>query len=206
VELVVVGPVRQRRIDTRSRTSTIRRRVAGAALALAGVAAAIGAGATTDPASAYQPDAELWSAIDGIRLGMPPDLRASHFAYYDDGPDGLPGPDGTPDGRGAFRFYWGSWDVGAAYVYRSEGQLRGGMVYGDILRSWAGSGYEAGPYGYPEGREHDASSNDVQRGCKAGDRSQSFHRDLSATRYRFSTACWSPTTGRTSWFPSDHVR
>jgi hypothetical protein len=169
-----------------------RVRLAGAALAMATAGVAV----TASAASAYVPASDLVSAVRTERTAIfndPSPLYQNNFRLLDGNPDGISGPDGTPDGLGAFQFYRG--DAGGGAIYSHRNRVEGlvvGAVYGAILDSWRASGWENGRYGYPVKREHPVSPNDVKRGCQTGDRAQTFDKDNFVW-----TACWNPWSGVT---------
>jgi hypothetical protein len=155
------------------------------------------AGSVAGTASAYVPSDDLVQAIERRNLAIgDADYRLwrANFSQPLVGPDGIPGPDGTPDGRGAFQFYTGVDGLeGAIYVSRSGSH----GVYGDILASWAAAGYENG-YGYPSSEELDAGDAEIRAGCKAGDRAQWFWTYVYGGNLQSPfLACWD---GETKWF------
>jgi hypothetical protein len=157
------------------------------------------AGGIARTAHAYVPAGDLISAINFKNFV----LKTNNFALWDwafsnelAGPDGIAGPDGTPDGFGAFLFYTGSGGApGAIYAFRDNGVVEAWAIYGGILASWSANGHETGP-GYPTSDEFTAGSNELNWGCQSGDRAQWF--------WNFGTnqpwlACYHWPTGVTSW-------
>ena len=152
---------------------------------IAGGSAAGALAASAGPAAAYVPDARLVEGVEQTYLELfwgDRDMWRSTFQTASPDPDGIPGPDGTPDGRGAFQWFHGPSGSGAVYShFGNGGAVISGIVYGDILASWSAHGWENG-FGYPEGAEHDATASDIANGCRPGDRAQTFVRSITDVR------------------------
>jgi hypothetical protein len=156
------------------------------------------AAALAGRAYAYVPSGALISQINFKNFVIKTNdfaLWSSAFANQLVGPDGISGPDGTPDGFGAFSFYTGSGGTGAIYAFTSGGSTQAYGVYGAILSSWASLGYETGR-GYPTSDEFTAGSNELSWGCQSGDRAQWF---WSFSRNEPWLACFHWANGVTSW-------
>jgi len=175
------------------KTSARRALVGGLATVLALVA--ISGVVSVRPAEAYVPAADLAGAV---RARIPATFPAG---LQDIGPDGIPGPDGTPDGLGAFQYlrvpvnpgsYWPTFrSVGvyghrvtpyvaamfAQYLpYEWHGEtVRAREVGSEVLDSWARAGWENG-YGYPLINARPAFGAETSKGCQTGDQVQYFMR------------------------------
>jgi hypothetical protein len=189
------------RTSPRRRTRPAVARLAATALAATGLATAL----FVPAADAYRPEGDLEKAVTDTRSALPLEMQVANFAVQiGDGPDWLQGPDGTPDGKGAFAFYHGNVDIGAIYANRTLTGIDSYAVYGDILASWAANGYENSSFGYPAGMEHDAR--DFDQGCRSGDRAQRFQKEFEfGFLRRQSWACWNAASG-VSWFSTEITR
>jgi hypothetical protein len=189
------------RTSPRRRTRPAVAGLAATALAATGLATAL----FVPAADAYRPAGDLEGAVTGTRRDLSLELQIANFAVQiGDGPDGLQGPDGTPDGKGAFAFYHGNAGIGAIYANRTLTGIDTGAVYGDILASWAANGYENSSFGYPAGSEHPAGTFD--QGCRNGDRAQRFQKEFEfGYLRRQSWACWNAASG-VSWFSTAITR
>jgi hypothetical protein len=160
---------------------------------------ALTAASTTSKAFAYVPDEVFIESIEHENEK----LRANNFELWndnfsqpDDGPDGLPGADGTGDGLGAFVFYTGvNGERGAIYGSNNGTYIASYGLYGAILASWSAAGYENG-YGYPTSEEVDAGANELRWGCQPNDRAQWFWSYRESSPY---LACFHWDDGVTSW-------
>ena len=149
----------------------------------------------TGNAFAYVPEPhrlqQITVRLDDIRANNP-ELWRANFSNPEPGPDGIDGPDGTPDGRGAFQFFHGeNGEPGA--IYASPGGSH--AVYGAILASWAAAGYEEG-FGFPGSPEQDAGPASLEDGCRPGDRIQWFRRYAD---YAAFIACYNWERNFTTW-------
>jgi hypothetical protein len=159
----------------------------------------LSAGPLVEPAAAYVPAQDL---IDAIRAKNAA-LRAQnwdnwvlHYASELWGPDGIRGPDGTPDGRGAFAFYIGNTGIrGAIYAMRYGAGIDVYSVQPPILDSWGAAGYELG-YGYPIRDRFPATAFDQRLGCPSYAQTQWF---LDPRTERSYTACVDDN-GVVRWF------
>jgi hypothetical protein len=160
---------------------------------------ALTAAATTSKAFAYVPDDVFIESIahenETLRANNP-ELWNNNFSQPEDGPDGIPGADGTGDSLGAFVFYTGvNGDRGAIYASNNGNFIESYGLYGAIFASWAAAGYENG-HGYPTSEELTAGANEVRWGCQSNDRAQWFWSYQVNSPY---LACFHWDDGVTSW-------
>jgi hypothetical protein len=194
---------------------TSRRRALLGGLATFLALVAISGVVSVRSASAYVPDADLAGAVrQEIPAWYPANLQ-------DIGPDGIPGPDGTPDGLGAFQYFQvpdnqigrPTYETKGVYAYRVTPYVAAMLaqylpyewkgetvlareVRAAILGSWAQAGWENG-FGYPLNDARGATDADISRGCRYGDDAQYFMRITGAQAVHL--MCRDYKTGAISW-------
>jgi hypothetical protein len=171
----------------RLRSTPRVRTVAALVVGLASISAVV----SVRSAEAYVPSQDLSAAINSVLQGN--SNLAIQSQFYD-GPDGIPGPDGTPDGRGAF------WFLGAGttrhplaiYAHRvsateaamanriagawlTANTVTAKTVDGAVFASWGAAGWENG-YGYPVTGSYGVGQREIRWGCTSGETAQWFAR------------------------------